>query len=71
MVKTIQLEGREEDMKRLILAFQERKPADWAKYIKTKVECPICGGRNIRYTEEDVWVCQGCNSGFERLEDDY
>lgn len=66
MVNIIRLEAREEDMKKLFLAFQERKP-EWAEFMETRVECPVCGCHTIPYTEEDVWICQGCYSGFKGL----
>jgi ribosomal protein L37AE/L43A len=68
MVKIVRLEGLEEDLKRLILAFQERKP-DWAKFMETRVECPVCGCHTIPYTEEDAWICQRCNSEYKELQD--
>ncbi len=66
MTKIMRLQGREEDLKRLLLVFQERKP-EWVKYMKKMVECPVCGCHTILYTEEDVWECQGCDSKFKGL----
>lgn len=65
MIKILRLEGREEDLKRIVLAFQQRKP-ELSKFMEAMVTCPVCGCHTIPY-KNDEWVCKGSNSRYKEL----